>query len=138
MHIAIYCNRYFCEVFYILPALVPISKSGNYIFLLDLERTWFGSEVRSVFLGSVGSRFRFWVQKGGSGGSRFSLKVRWTFRTFLNQENYLILTQFSVSLREKILKVGFSSDGSNCKIRFDPTLVFSFKKSGPFFSEIIP
>ena len=106
--------------------------------VLDLERTWFGSEVRSVFLGSVGSRFGFWGQKGGSGGSRFGLKVRRTFRTFLNQENYLILTQFSVSLREKILKVGFSSDGSNCKIRFDPTLVFSFKKSGPFFSEIIP
>ena len=103
-----------------------------------LGRTWFGSEVRSVFLGSVGSRFGFWSQKGGSGGSRFGLKVRRTFRTFLNQENYLILTQFSVSLREKILKVGFSSDGSNCKIRFDPTLVFSFKKSGPFFSEIIP
>ena len=47
-------------------------------------------------------------------------------------------TIFSKSLREKILKVGFPSDGSNCKIRFDPTLVFSFKKSGPFFSEIIP
>ena len=105
---------------------------------LVLGRTWFGSEVRSVFLGSVGSRFGFGGQKGGSEGSRFGLKVRRTFRTFLNQENYLILTQFSVSLRDKILKVGFSSDGSNCKIRFDPTLVFSFKKSGPFFSEIIP
>ena len=115
-----------------------MSKFQSKWRIVDLERTWFGSEVRSVFLGSVGSRFGFWGQKGGSGGSRFGLKVRRTFRTFLNQENYLILTQFSVSLREKILKVGFSSDGSNCKIRFDPTLVFSFKKSGPFFSEIIP
>ena len=26
---------------------------------VDLERTWFGLEVRSVFLGSVGSRFVF-------------------------------------------------------------------------------
>ena len=46
-------------------------------------------------------------------------------------------TVFS-KFERKILKVGFSSDGSNFKIQFDPTLVFSFKKSGPFFSEIIP
>ena len=105
-------------------------------FVLDLEQTWFGSEVRLVFLGSVGSRFGFWGQKGGSGGSRFGLKVRRTFRTFLNQENYLILTQFSVSLREKILKVGFSSDGSNCKILFDPMLVFILKKVDPFSQKL--
>ena len=100
--------------------------------LLDLERT----EVCSVFLSLVVSRFGFWGQKGGSGGSRFGLKVRRTFRTFLNQENYLILTQFSVSLRDKILKVGFSSDGSNCKIRFDPTLVFLLKKVDPFSQKL--
>ena len=46
-----------------------------------LGRTWFGSEVRSVFWGSVGSRFGFWRHTEGSGGSRFSYEVR---RTFLN------------------------------------------------------
>ena len=46
-----------------------------------MERTWFGSEVRLVFLGSVGSRFGFWRHTEGSGGSRFGYEVR---RTFLN------------------------------------------------------
>ena len=74
---------------------ILLSKTNK---VLDLERTWFGSEVRLVFLGSVGSRFGFWGQKGGSGGSRFGFKVRRTFRTFLNQENCLILTEFSVKV----------------------------------------
>ena len=39
-------------------------------------------------------------------------------------------------MREKILKVGFSSDGSNFKIQFDPTLVFSFKKVDPFSEKL--
>ena len=45
-------------------------------------------------------------------------------------------TIFSKSLREKILKVGFPSDGSNCKIRFDPTLVFLLKKVDPFSQKL--
>ena len=40
-------------------------------FELVLGRTWFGSEVRSVFWGSVGSRFGFWGPTRGSVGSRF-------------------------------------------------------------------
>ena len=36
-----------------------------------LGRTWFGLEVRSVFWGSVGSRFGFWGPTRGSVGSRF-------------------------------------------------------------------
>ena len=40
-------------------------------YLLVLGRTWFGSEVRSVFWGSVGSRFGFWGPTRGSVGSRF-------------------------------------------------------------------
>ena len=82
---------------------------------------------------------RFWGPKGRFG--RFEVR----FKSSANLPNLFkpgklpdIDTIFSKSLREKFLKVGFPSDGSNCKIRFDPTLVFSFKKSGPFFSEIIP
>ena len=41
------------------------------VYVLVLGRTWFGSEVRSVFWGSVGSRFGFWGPTRGSVGSRF-------------------------------------------------------------------
>ena len=54
--------------------------------LLVLGRTWFGSEVRSVFWGSVGSRFGFWDQNRGSGGSRFGYEVRRTFPNLFKPE----------------------------------------------------
>ena len=55
-------------------------------YILVLGRTWFGSEVRSVFWGSVGSRFGFWGQNEGSGGSRFGFKVRRTFPNLFDLE----------------------------------------------------
>ena len=60
----------------ILECLLEVVLLQLGMYLLDLERTWFGLEVRLVFLGSVGSRFGFWGKNRGSGGSRFSSKVQ--------------------------------------------------------------
>ena len=56
-------------------------------FKLVLGKTWFGSEVRLVFWGSVGSRFGFWGQKRGSVGSRFGFDRK----TSKNHQFFLIL-----------------------------------------------
>ena len=54
---------------------------------LVLGRTWFGSEVHSVFWGSVGSRFGFWDPNRGSVGSRFGFDRK----TSKNHQFFLIL-----------------------------------------------
>ena len=90
---------------------------------LVLGRTWFGSEVRSVFWGSVGSRFGFWDQNRGSGGSRFGYEVRRTFPNLFKPE--------------KLPNIGrIFSNNMGWKILNDIFIFIFFLKKWTFFSEL--